>query len=206
MPIGGNSSAGAYPFDLGSYRRPRSSSAGAAQAWFDRGLIWSYAFNHEEAVACFERAIAADPKFALAHWGLAYAAGPNYNKQWDAFDDDDLRTSLRRSRDATVRAGELAARGSPIERDLIAALRARYPSAIPEEDLGNRNVAYADAMGEVYLAHPDDLDVAALYADALLNVTAWQLWDLETGQPATGERTVEARACLAVLVSASATT
>ncbi len=22
----------------------------------------------------------------MAHWGIAYAAGPNYNKQWEAFD------------------------------------------------------------------------------------------------------------------------
>ena len=185
-----------YPFELGSYRRPASSSVGIAQLWFDRGLIWSYAFNHEEAVVCFERAVETDPQFALAHWGLAYASGPNYNKQWDAFDPEDLRRSLSRSREATVRAAELAARGSPMERDLIAALDARYPSASAEEDLADRNVAYADAMGEVYRAHRDDLDVAALYADALLNVTAWQLWDLESGEPAPGARTVEARAVL----------
>src|SRR5450432_508899 len=115
-----------YPFDLGSYRRPVTTSSAEAGRWFDRGLIWSYAFNHEEAIACFERAIAADPRFAMAHWGLAYAAGPNYNKQWDAFDEDDLRASLRRSREATVRAADLAATGSQLERDLIGALAARY--------------------------------------------------------------------------------
>src|ERR1700742_3039631 len=75
---------GAYPFDLGSYSRSVSTSSSAARRWFDHGLIWSYAFNHEEAIACFERSIAVDPEFAMAHWGIAYAAGPNYNKQWDA--------------------------------------------------------------------------------------------------------------------------
>ncbi len=183
----------AYPFDLGSYRRAVTASCDDARRWFDRGLIWSYAFNHEEAVACFERAIAADPQFAMAQWGLAYAAGPNYNKQWDAFDDDDLRASLRRSREATVRAIDLATTGSALERDLIGALQARYPSDQPDADLGKRNVAYADAMGEVYRAHRHDLDVAALYADALLNITAWSLWDLESGRPADGARTIEAR-------------
>ena len=187
---------GTYPFDLGSYRRTASTSSAEAGRWFDRGLIWAYAFNHEEAIACFERAIAADPKFAMAHWGLAYAAGPNYNKQWDAFDEDDLRASLRRSRQAAVRAAALAAPGTRLERDLIGALEARYPSEQPDGELDARNVAYADAMGEVYRAHPDDLDVAALYADALLNLTAWSLWDLESGRPADGARTIEAKQVL----------
>src|ERR1700743_2107390 len=99
-----------YPFDLGNSTRTTSTKSSIAQAWFDRGLVWSYAFNHEEAVACFERAIAADEGFALAHWGLASAIGPNYNKQWDAFDPVDLRTSLRRAHDASHRATELARR------------------------------------------------------------------------------------------------
>jgi tetratricopeptide (TPR) repeat protein len=183
----------AYGFDLGSYRRAVSTSSPAAGRWFDRGLIWSYAFNHEEAIACFERAITADPQFTMAYWGLAYAVGPNYNKQWDAFDEDDLRTSLRRSREATVRAAGLAATGSQLERDLIGALEARYPSDQPGGDLAERNVAYADAMGDVYRAHRHDLDVAALYADALLNLTAWSLWDLESGRPADGARAIEAK-------------
>ena len=97
-----------YPYDLGSFRRESSTASAEAQAWFDRGLIWSYAFNHEEAIICFERALDADPGFALAYWGLAYAAGPNYNKQWDAFDEADLRTSLRRAHDAARRAADLA--------------------------------------------------------------------------------------------------
>jgi tetratricopeptide (TPR) repeat protein len=182
-----------YPFDLGSYRRTVSTSSAEARRWFDRGLIWSYAFNHEEAIACFQRAIDADPNFAMAYWGLAYAAGPNYNKQWDAFDEDDLRGSLRRSRAATVQAAGLAKTGSQLERDLIGALDARYPSDQPDGDLNARNLAYADAMAEVYRAHRDDLDIAALYADALLNITAWSLWDLESGRPADGARTIEAK-------------
>ena len=37
-------------------------------------------------------------------------------------------------------------------------------------------------MREVYRCHPDDLDVAALLADALMNLTPWALWDQSTGQ------------------------
>ena len=65
-----------YEFDLGAYSRPVSTSSADAQAWFDRGLVWSYGFNHEEAVRCFGRAAEADPECAMAHWGIAYALGP----------------------------------------------------------------------------------------------------------------------------------
>jgi tetratricopeptide (TPR) repeat protein len=129
-------SPASYPFDLGSFRRATSTSSTDAQRWFDNGLVWSYAFNHEEAIRCFERAIALDEGFALAYWGLAYAVGPNYNKQWEAFDEVDLRVSLRRAYDASVRARELASSASRVERALIEALAERHPSPEPSDDFG----------------------------------------------------------------------
>jgi tetratricopeptide (TPR) repeat protein len=196
-----------YPFDLGSFTRTTSTSSFEAQRWFDRGLVWSYAFNHEEAIRCFEQAIAADPGFALAHWGLAYAIGPNYNKQWDAFDAVDLRTSLSRAYATVQRAVELAAAASPMERDLIHALSQRYPSPDPGDDLDRSTAAYARAMTDVYAAHPEDLDVAALCADALMNVTPWLLWDLATSRPADGAHTAQAREVLeSALTRTGATT
>ena len=38
-------------FDLGDYGRPVTTGSAQAQTWFDRGLVWAYAFNHEEAAA-----------------------------------------------------------------------------------------------------------------------------------------------------------
>lgn len=185
--------ASGYPFDLGAFERKTSTRSPEAQRWFERGLVWSYAFNHEEAIRCFERALAADERFALAHWGLAYAAGPNYNKQWDAFDEADLCDSVRRAYVATQRALELSKAAPEVERDLVGALAARYPSPEPADDLGAWTAAYAVAMRSVYARHAEDLDVAALYADALMNVTPWSLWDLETGEPADGAHTLEAK-------------
>ena len=185
-----------YGFDLGSHRRPTSSPSAEARTWFDRGLMWSYAFNHEEAVRCFEAAVALDPRLLMAHWGIAYASGPNYNKQWDAFDEVDLRDSVRRAHDASVRAVELAGDAAPVERRLAAAILQRYPEPEPGADLDAWTAAYAAAMRDVHAAHPDDLDVAVLFADALMNVSPWALWDLATGRPAAGAHTVEARAVL----------
>ena len=75
-----------YEFDLGTFARPITTSSPGAQAWFDRGLAWTYGFNHEEAIACFQKAASEDPNCAMAFWGISYATGPNYNKPWEAFD------------------------------------------------------------------------------------------------------------------------
>ncbi|MDH6514463.1 tetratricopeptide (TPR) repeat protein [Streptomyces sp. SAI-135] len=184
-------------YDLGSHGRPVSTDSAEAQLWFDRGLVWTYAFHHEEAVACFEKAAAADPDCAMAHWGIAYALGPNYNKPWEFFDDRDLARTVERTHAAVESAHEKAAvRATVVERALIGALRARYPQAEPAEDCAVWNPPYADSMRAVHELAPDDADVAALYADALMNLTPWQLWDLRTGEPAAGARTREARAVL----------
>jgi tetratricopeptide (TPR) repeat protein len=89
-----------------------------------------------------------------------------------------------------------------VERALLRAMAARFPAAPVSDGAFDPagglawNARYADAMREVYLAHPGDLDVAALFADALLNLTPWALWDLATGEPAAGAAAVEARAVL----------
>ena len=192
-------------FDLGTYSRPVTTSSEEARIWFDRGLIWSYAFNHEEAVACFERAAAADPGFAMAQWGIAYALGPNYNKPWEFFDEADLRTTVDRTHEAVARARTLQAGVTPVEHALIEALARRYPAVDAEVEAGGDfsvwNTNYAAAMADVYRAFSDDPDVATLYASALMQLTPWQLWDLRTGEPAPGSRARDASAVLEAAIS-----
>ncbi|MET8446087.1 hypothetical protein [Streptomyces sp. NPDC005209] len=185
-------------YDLGGHGRRVSTSSPEAQTWFDRGLVWTYGFHHEEAVRCFEAAGAADPDCAMADWGIAYALGPNYNKPWEFFDEQDLARTVERTHTAVERAHAKAASATPVERALIEALRARYPRtrAADAEECGVWNAAYADAMRGVHELAPDDLDVATLYADALMNLTPWELWDIRTGRPAEGARTTEAKAVL----------
>ncbi|MFE0876999.1 tetratricopeptide repeat protein [Streptomyces smyrnaeus] len=185
-----------YYYDLGRCSRQVSTGVGEAQTWFDRGLVWSYAFNHEEAIDCFERARELDPECAMASWGIAYALGPNYNKPWERFDPADLESSISRAFEASARAERLAHRTTPVERALIGALRHRYPQPEAAPDLSVWNHRYAEAMRLVYAEHPDDLDVIALFADALMNLTPWQLWDQWTGEPSPGSFAVEARAVL----------
>jgi len=179
-------------YELGTYSRNVTTASEAAQLWFDRGLVWTYAYNHEEAIACFEKALEADADCALAHWGIAYAIGPNYNKPWEAFEEDEKPDALTRARQAIVRADGLKDRVSPFERALIEAIAHRYPEDASIEDFAPWNDAYADAMRAVYKAHSDNLDICCLFAEAIMNRTPWQLWDLPSGKPAEGADTLEA--------------
>lgn len=185
-----------YPYDLGPYSRKVTTTSPEAQRWFDRGLNWTYGYHHEEAVACFERAAAADPACAMAHWGIAYAAGPNYNYPWVLMDQAGKAKSLARSHDASRRALELAGPVTRAERALIEAIQARYPQRDPIEDQAPWDVAFAEAMRAAHTANTRDLDLRAVFAEAILNITPWKMWDIRTGQPAEGAGTLEAREVL----------
>ncbi|KAL4771535.1 hypothetical protein BDW60DRAFT_189328 [Aspergillus nidulans var. acristatus] len=178
-------------FSLGSYHRTVSTTNAHAQAWFNRGLIWTYAFNHEEAATCFQNAAGHDPNCAMAYWGLAYALGPNYNKPWQFFDKVELEYTVQRTHQAARDAKRHAVTAKNVESALIDAVQLRYPEEKPGEDCTAWNQGYANAMRDVYVRFPEDLDVAALYADSLMNLTPWELWDLRTGQPAPRARTLE---------------
>lgn len=185
-----------YPFDLGPYSRPITTKDSTAKAWFDRGLIWTYSFNHEEAASCFTKAIAADETCAMAYWGLAYCLGPNYNKPWSFFDEKDLADVVERGHGAAKLALENVAYATPVEEALVRAVQHRYPEWEPSGRCEAWSEGFAKAMGEVYRKFPDDVDVITVYADALMNLNPWDLWDLKTGKPAEGARTLEIKAML----------
>jgi tetratricopeptide (TPR) repeat protein len=183
-------------YDLGTHSRKVTTDSEAAQLWFDRGLVWCMGYNHEEAIACFEKALAADPGCAMAHWGIAYAAGPNYNMPWELFDDAGRAAAVARAHAATEAALALAGGVSPPERALIEALPARYPQATPTGDMEAWNDAFARAMREAHRAHPDDAEIATIFVEAIMNRTPWKMWDLQSGQPAEGAGTLEAQQVL----------
>ena len=186
-------------FDLGTYSSRITTSNPEAQLWFDRGLIWSYGFNRTEAISCFLKAIAADSECAMAYWGVAYGSGAYYNKPWKLYDQEDLKTSLRQAYDHTQKAKQYVSNGSGKEKALIKAIEARYAKDI---DLSERDTAYAHSMKDAYTQFGQDLDVAALYAESLMNLTPWAMWDIHSGQPAKGARTLEAKEVLETALKA----
>jgi tetratricopeptide (TPR) repeat protein len=180
-------------YDMGSFGMPISTASKDTQTWFNRGLTWVYSFNHVEGAYCFEQAIAHDPTCAMAYWGLAYAVGPNYNKAWERFDKKDLHTCVKRGYDASRKALQYAGNATDLEQGLVKAMQFRFPSDEPAVDYKAVNKNYAVAMKEVYVKYGHTLDVAATYADALMNMTPWNLWDLFTGKPTPNAPTMEVR-------------
>jgi tetratricopeptide (TPR) repeat protein len=183
-------------YDIDVYGRKITTTSPEAQRWFDRGLVWVYAYNHEEAVVCFNRALEHDPECAMAHWGIAYAMGPNYNLEWRHFDPDGKANALAAAFDATQAALSLREKATALERALIEALPARYPQRTPIDAQEPWNDAFADKMREVYRRFPKDLDVTTIFVEAILNRTPWKMWNLKTGDVAEGAGTVEARSAL----------
>ncbi len=185
-------------FNLGPYRRPITTRSPEAQLWFDRGLNWSYAFHREEALRCYAKVSELDPDCAMGYWGIAYATGPYYNSPWDKFPRRMLPGVIEKAYDYARKARERAARTSPVEQAIIHALVARFPASTCEDAalFCQWDDAYAQAMRDVYAQFPDDDDVCALAAEALMCRTPWQLWDLENRTPAEGADTAEALAII----------
>jgi tetratricopeptide (TPR) repeat protein len=128
-------------YRLGTHNRPVTAASPDAQTWFDRGLIWLYGYNHEAAIACFERALAADPDCAMAHWGIAYAVGPNYNKPWATFEPEERVASVQRAHASLKAALALADRQTQADRAQIEALKKRCPRNTPTARLRRRSRA-----------------------------------------------------------------
>jgi tetratricopeptide (TPR) repeat protein len=163
---------------LGGFSRKVTTVSPEAQRYFDQGLAFLYAFNHDEAIRAFRRAGELDPACSMAFWGVAVANGPHINNP--VVPEDRAKAAW----EALKQAQALASGASQVERALIEALASRY--ALPQpEDRKPLEQAYADAMRKVWTVFPKDADVGALFAEALADLRPWDLW-MPDGQPQPG--------------------
>lgn len=151
------------------YHRPITTSSTEAQRWFDQGLQFCYAFNHDEAVRSFEEAARLDPAAPMPWWGIAYAHGININDP--AMTKDRWRLADEAAKEAQARA----ANGSPVEQALVAAISKRYSWPAPE-DHKILDDAYIAAMREVRQRFPSDPDVGTLFAESMMDTQPWNYW------------------------------
>src|SRR5437588_451214 len=76
---------------------------------------------------------------------------------------------------------------SPVERTLIDALGKRYANPQPADRSG-LDRAYANAMRDVWRNFPNDPDVGALFAEAMMDLRPWDQWTAQgKAQPGTDE-------------------
>ncbi len=147
---------------LAPVRFPNSGSQ-AAQPAFLRGVTALHNFQYEDADEAFLEAQRLDPGFALAYWGEAMA----YNQTlW-------LNQDVEKAREILLRLGPTAeARakkaGTDRERGFLQAVEILFGSG----DKAARDRAYAEAMGRLAAAHPEDPEAMTFYALALMGTAA----------------------------------
>jgi tetratricopeptide (TPR) repeat protein len=177
---------------LGKHTRKVTTKHEQAQKYFDQGLNFLYAFNHDEAIRSFQQAAELDPQCAMAHWGVALANGPHINNP--AMPPERNKAAW----EALAKARTHQEQGTPAEKALIAALGKRYADPAPA-DRKALDEAYATAMRSVWQQFPHDADVGALFAEAMMDLRPWDLWTAEgTPQPGTPEIVATLEAVMAV--------
>lgn len=146
-----------------------------AQAYFNQGLMLSYGFNHAEAARSFFEASRLDSTCAMGYWGFAYVLGPNYNA---GMEEDNYQRAFQASQKALSLAGNCTKK----EKALIQALTNRYTPEAPK-DRSHLDSAFSRAMKKVYDTYPNDPDVSALYAESLMDMHPWDMYDKKTKKP-----------------------
>ena len=159
---------------MGTYTRPADTDVALAQRYADQGLVLSFAFNHAEAVRSFQEAQRLDPDCATCAWGEALARGPHVNAPMSVEDVTPAWDALQRAVAGRDRLGD-------VDRALVEALSLRY-APDPPADRAPLDRAYAAAMRAVAGRFPDDADVQALFAEALMDTMPWDYWR-EDGSP-----------------------
>ena len=165
---------GAQLFDgLGTFHRKITTRSRLAQTYFDQGMRFIWAFNHDEATRSFAKAATIDPGCASCYWGVALTLGPNYNMPM---------MSSARGRvgwEAVRKAEANARRATPVERALIAAVGKRYRGNSEVDPSNSKPLlgAYVDAMKQIASRYPNDFDVQTMYAEGLMNTNPWKLWN-----------------------------
>ena len=166
---------------LGTHTRAIAAANPEAQRYFDQGLAFMYGFNHDEAIRAFRKAAELAPDAPMPWWGVSLCYGPHIN--FPIVPPEKAQAAW----EALGKARDRAGKGSEVEQGLIEALSKRYANPQPE-DRKPLDEAYAAAMRDVAARFPQDDDVAALFAESMMDLRPWDLWTHDgKQQPGTDE-------------------
>ena len=149
------------PQALGRYTWTITTDNPRAQAFFNQGMQLRWAYNVDEAARSMAQARRIDPQCAMCFWGEAFALGSFLNGGMSAEKAPHAHTAI-------LEASALAkTNATALEQDLITASLVRYPADYDPEHRRAVDEQFASAMAEVYERHPDNHEVASVYAVAL---------------------------------------
>ncbi len=145
-----------------------TTASDSCQFYFNQGITMYYSFHIIEALASFKKARALDTGSAMSWWGEALAYGPNINDVEYAAAPDALF--------AIKRAIAFSKNATPKEKGLLKAMDERYTNdtSVSRAELNNR---YLRSMRSLYQQYPGDVEIGTLYADAIMLVHPWDLYD-----------------------------
>ena len=146
--------------NLGPHARDIVTSSDRAQAYFNEGLLFMYAFGTSIAEESFGAAREEDPECAACYWGEAWTWGSYLN---GAMRIDEAPHAYSAMQNALKRLNH----ASPKEQAFIKAMAIRYVENFDPEKRLVQDEAYAEEMKKLADLYPNDLDAATLYAEAL---------------------------------------
>jgi tetratricopeptide (TPR) repeat protein len=161
-------STSAWSQDLGAIDFPTSGSA-AAQSHFIKGVLLMHSFEYDDAREAFVEAQKADPGFAMAYWGEAMTFN---HAVWQRTSPDLAKAALGKL--APTPDARRAKAPTEKEKDWLGAVERLYAgdasTSLSASKLA-RDLSYADAMRRMHEKYPNDDEVRAFYALALLGTS-----------------------------------
>ena len=154
----------------GAHSYSISTQNDSAQVYFNQGLSMYYSYHSREAVASFKEAAKFDSSCAMVYWGQALAMGPSYNFGYSY--------KMNKFIPSVIEKMNLNAQhATPKERDLISVMNKRYNvTDTSDKQRKELNVHYASGLKPLVAQYPDDIDIKALYTDAVMLLHSWDFW------------------------------
>jgi tetratricopeptide (TPR) repeat protein len=154
----------------GQHRYPISSKVDSATIYFNQGLNMYYSYHAREAIASFKEAARFDPSAVMAYWGEALAMGPGYNFAHIYRVPEAIPAVLRLLNDPGNNC-------STKEKDLVSVMNLRYQVDSSSSKKIVLNESYSEGMRKLMNKYPEDLDIKALYVDAVMLEHPWNFWN-----------------------------
>ena len=178
---------GIYGDISGQYHREIDSHSTLSQALFDQGMLHTYGFNTVEGIRNFKACIEEDPMCAMCHWGVAYANGPNINTDVSNAMAVDGKRSIQTAielmnlkHNEELKNIKTGRNISEENKALIVAQEKEFSYQSIEEWMKKKqqfyDLRYMRSMKEANAAFVDDIDIAVMFAESILNLSPWQYY------------------------------